>query len=95
VASLDETTGLTAAERTMRASLAANISWANTDDREARTRKAREAQFTKYEKKVDPEGELTPEERHRRAESLRRAHMTRMALASAKARRLRREGGTA
>jgi hypothetical protein len=76
----------------MRASLAADISWANTDDREARTRAARQAQFEKYEKQVDPEGRLTPEERARRAENLRRAHMTRMALASAKARRLRKDG---
>ena len=95
MASLDEQTGLTAAERARRASLAANISWAVTDDREARTRPAREARFKSFEQQVDPDGKLTPAERTRRAENLRRAHMTRMALASAKARRLRARGGAA
>ena len=38
-------------------------------------------------REVDPEGVLAPDELARRVDSLRRAHMTRMALASARARR--------
>jgi hypothetical protein len=38
---------------------------------------------------VDPEGVLAPDERSRRAESLMRAHMLRLARASARARRRR------
>ncbi|MGF2945831.1 hypothetical protein ACQV26_11935 [Mycobacterium sp. Lab-001] len=42
---------------------------------------------------VDPDGELTPEERARRAEHARKAHFKRLALKSAKARRRRTELG--
>jgi hypothetical protein len=40
-----------------------------------------------WERKVDPEGVLTPEERQRRATAAKSEHYARLALASAKARR--------
>jgi hypothetical protein len=86
---LTEQTGLTAAERSMRARIAANTRWARTEDRSAATRPAREAIFAKFEREVDPEGTLLPQERAKRAENLYKAHMQRMQLKSAQARRRR------
>jgi hypothetical protein len=86
-------TGLTPSERTLRAQLAANTGWAFTEDRSARTAPARRAAFAKFEQAVDPDGVLPAEERARRAENLRRAHLQQMALRSAKVRRLRKAGG--
>lgn len=85
--------GMTPAERTMRARLGAHASWAKTEDRTARTAAARRAAETRFERLVDPEGTLDPAERHRRAEHARQAHMQRLALASARARRLRAQVG--
>ena len=78
---------LSPTERTMRASLASHTSWANTNDPVARTAPARAAFLDRFEKAVDPTGELPPDERARRAEHARRAYMTGLALKSAKARR--------
>jgi hypothetical protein len=80
---------LTPSERTQRARLAANIGWAFTQDRSARTEPARRAAFARFEKLVDPDRVLPVAERAKRAESLRKAHLQRMALRSAKARRTR------
>jgi hypothetical protein len=80
---------LTPSERTLRARMAAYQSWAQTDDRAARTAPARKAAMDRYEREVDPDGTLNPAERARRAEQAMRAHMTRMALKSAQARRKR------
>jgi hypothetical protein len=44
---------------------------------------------SKFEREVDPEGVLTPEERSRRAERALRAHMLRLSKKSAEARRAR------
>src|ERR1700677_2632291 len=52
------------------------ISWSRTTDRSARTRLAREAFLRRFEREVDPEGKLPPEERRRRAEH---AYMLRLA----------------
>jgi hypothetical protein len=80
---------LTPIERSMQGRLAAHESWAYTPDRLARTAAARNAAEHRFEKLVDPDGILPPEERAKRAENAKQAHMTRMALAAAKARRLR------
>jgi hypothetical protein len=53
------------------------------------TRAAREQFLAKFEKEVDPEGLLPPEERQRRAKAALRAHMARLAGKSATARRRR------
>jgi hypothetical protein len=59
----------------MRARIAAEISWSRTADRSARTRPARQAFFRRFERQVDPDGKLPPEERARRAEHALRAYM--------------------
>lgn len=86
------TTGLTPAERTLRAQLAAHTSWAGTDDRPARTRAARAKFDERFEREVDPDGVLPPAERARRAENARQAYFARLALKSAQARRARKGG---
>lgn len=79
---------MTASERSMRASIAANARWANTD-RRTESERARRAQLDRFEVEVDPDGTLDPDERARRADNARRAHMQRLALKSAQARRAR------
>lgn len=75
---------LTPAERTLRARLAAHAGHAQG---KTNTAPARAAFRERFEKEVDPEGELDPNERARRAEHALKAHMTGLALKSAKARR--------
>lgn len=43
--------------------------------------------LAKFEAQVDPDGSLSPEERHLRAENARKAHFARLALKSARSRR--------
>ncbi|MET9025616.1 hypothetical protein ABZW96_08315 [Nocardia sp. NPDC004168] len=86
----------TPVERTLQARIAAHESWAKTSDRAARTAKARAAMASKFDRIVDPDGLLSPEERAYRADQARKAHYTRLALKSAQARRRRgrdRRGG--
>lgn len=73
----------TTAERQLVASIAAHSSWANTEDRAARTAPARAALDQKFldEAGGDPQ----------RAEHLRAAYYKRLALKSAQARRRKRE----
>lgn len=77
---------LTAAERTLRARLAAHSKWATHDPLEG-TAKARAAFLNRFEQEVDPTGALDPAERRRRAEHARKAYFARLALKSAQARR--------
>lgn len=79
---------MTEAERKLAASIAAHESWARTPDRSARTAPARAALMARFEAEVDPDGVLPPQERQRRAEHLRRAYFQRLALKSARSRRL-------
>lgn len=74
-------------ERTLQARVAAHTSWANTDDRTARTANARQAFRDRFENEVDPDGVLSVAERARRADSARKAYFTRLALKSAQSRR--------
>lgn len=76
-------------ERRLSATIAAHESWANTTDRSARTAPARAALMARFEREVDPDGTLPPDERARRAEHKRKAYFGRLALKSAKARRAR------
>ena len=55
--------------------IAAEISWACTHDRAARTRPARESFLMRFEKEIDPDGTLPPEERQQRAEHAKRAYI--------------------
>jgi rubrerythrin len=75
--------------RSMRGRIAALESWARTEDRSARTWPGRKAAMDKFEREVDPEGKLTIQERAKRAEWARKAHMQRLALKSAAARQRR------
>lgn len=74
-------------ERRLSARIAAHESWAHTPDRSARTAPARAALMGKFETEADPDGTLSPAERARRAEHLRKAYFARLALKSARARR--------
>jgi hypothetical protein len=78
---------LTPAERSLRSKMASHLSWAQTDDRTARTAPARAGFMARFEREVDPEGVLPPAERARRAEQLMRAHMAKLSLAASKAKR--------
>jgi hypothetical protein len=85
----DVPTCLSPAERSLRASNAAITRWVNERDRTAATAAARAAQQHQREDEVDPNHELSPQERAKRAQQLQRLHMQRMALKSAQARRRR------
>lgn len=76
-------------DRVLQARIAAHASWAKTEDRAARTAKARRALMDKFERAVDPDGLLSPEERAFRAEHARKEHYLRLSRKSAQARRRR------
>jgi len=65
-----------------------------THDSRDVTAPARASFLACFERAVDPAGELTPEERGRRAGHARRAHFLQLALRSADLRRARREGAS-
>lgn len=67
-----------ATKKNINAKIAAEMSWARTQDRSARTRPAREAFLKRFEREVDPDGKLPPDERARRAKHALRAHMLRL-----------------
>lgn len=90
---LDEKTGLTPEERVLRARLAAHSMHARNDSKKI-TAPARKAFLERFEHEVDPERRLHPEERGRRAEHALRAHMSRLALRSARTRRRGSSEGT-
>jgi hypothetical protein len=73
-------------DRALRARLAAHSKWANHDPIDG-TAAARAAFLDRFDRDADPEGTLPPAERARRAAHLRKAYFTRLALASARARR--------
>ena len=62
-------------------------SWARTEDRTARTAPAVRASMARFEREVDPEGKLSPEEREKRAAFARKAYFRRLAIKSHEARR--------
>jgi hypothetical protein len=76
---------LTPEEAALRGRIGALVLHSRRDPRET-TAKARAAFLANFERQVDPEGVLAPEERRRRAEYARRAHFARLALKSARAR---------
>ena len=68
-------------ERRIRAQIAAHARWAKAEREWARDRV-----LQRFAKEVDPDGVLSPDERCRRAENARNAHMLRMRLAASRAR---------
>ena len=75
-------------EQSLRGRLAAHILHARRDPRQT-TANARAAFLARFEREVDPTGELDPTERRRRAEHARREYFARLAVASVQARRAR------
>lgn len=83
---------LTPRERSLRARIGAHALHSTHDPTDT-TANARAAFLARFEHEVDPERLLPEEERKRRAEHARKAHMARLALASIRARRSRQGGG--
>jgi len=83
----------TPAERSLRARLAAYHMHARHDTR-VTSAPGRAAFLARFDAEVDPDSRLDPEERRRRAEHARSAYFTRLALASAAARRASRASRT-
>lgn len=77
---------MTPADRIMRARLAAYSLHAQG---KTNTGPAKAAFDARFEHEVDPDGVLSPAERSKRAAAARKAYFTRLALASARARRSR------
>ena len=87
------TQGVSPGEQSLRGRLAAHVLHARRDSRET-TAKARAAFLARFEREVDPDGVLDPNERRRRAEQARRAYFARLSLAALEARRARRAAQT-
>lgn len=79
---------LTPVERQLRARMGGHACHAKHDSTQI-TAPARAAFLAKFERQVDPDGTLTPEERARRAEHARQQYFAGLALKSATARRKR------
>lgn len=79
---------LTPGERSLRARIGGYAMHARNNARET-TANGRAAFLARFERLADPEERLPPAERQRRAQQLRSAYFARLALASAKARRVR------
>lgn len=71
----------------MIASLAAHRRWAATENRTAATAPARKAFEARFDRQVDPDNVLPPQERARRSANARRAYFIGLALRSARVRR--------
>jgi hypothetical protein len=78
------------AEMALRGRIGAYRLHATHDPRET-TAPARSAFLARFEREVDPDGSLSPQERQRRALAARKAYFARLALKSAKKRARRRE----
>ena len=76
---------MTPEQRQLRARMAAHVLHSRIDST-AHTQPARRAFLARFEDQVDPERALPAEERSRRAEHAKRAHMQALAMKSAKAR---------
>jgi hypothetical protein len=79
-------------DRVLRARMAAHLLHAQISDETEHTAPARAAFLSRFERKVDPEGVLDPQERARRAEHAKKAYFLKLALASKKARANKRRG---
>jgi hypothetical protein len=78
---------LTPEQRTQRARIAADASWARTEDPAARTAPAQQAARDRFERGIREEFPgLSDEQYARMAEHARRAYFTRLAFESSKAR---------
>jgi hypothetical protein len=85
---------LSPAQRSLQARLAAHVLHARYSAEELLAKAHYEAHVGRYEREVDPDGTLSAEERARRVESAKKAHMTRLALASSRARAERKQAAS-
>jgi hypothetical protein len=85
---------LTSEQRSALARVAAHVLHSQVDGT-AHTAPARKAFLSRFERDVDPKGELDPAERTRRAEHAKKAYFGRLSIKSADARRRRKGGGEA
>ena len=76
---------MTPAERSLRGRIGAAVLHATHDSREL-TAAGRKAFADRFEREVDPDGTLAPEERRKRAKAAKSAYFSRLALKSLKAR---------
>jgi hypothetical protein len=76
---------LSESQRKLRARLA-GLTRSSLYDGKTVTAKARQTFLDQFEERVDPDKQLPTAERARRAEAARKAHFTRLAMKSAKAR---------
>lgn len=74
-------------QRSLAGSIAAQTRWLKETDRTAAAKRGMDGLLAKFEREVDPEGVLSSAERRARALAARKLHMTRLALASSKARK--------
>jgi hypothetical protein len=74
-------------ETSSHARAAVHQSWANTIDRAARTAPARAAYLAKLEQAVDPDGRMTPRDRAKAAENLRRVRLEKASQKAARKRK--------
>ena len=79
-------------DRALRARMAAHVLHAQVSDEAEHTAPARAAFLSRFEREIDPDGLLDPDERARRAEHAKKAYFLRLALASRKARANRKQG---
>jgi hypothetical protein len=78
---------LSPSERRLRAQVAANARWAR-EDRGLASERQRRVMLTRFEDQVDPDRSLSSAERAQRAANAMAEHMARLALRSARARRV-------
>lgn len=76
-------------QRRLAAEVAVHTSWANTKDRTARTAPGTKAFMDRFERQVDPDGEMDPATRAKAAENAKKAYFKALALKSLKVRRQR------
>jgi hypothetical protein len=68
-----------ASKHSINGRIGAEVSWSRTRDRSARTRPARQKFLERFEREVDPDGKLPPDERRVLADHALRAYMLRLA----------------
>jgi hypothetical protein len=78
---------LTDHQRHLRAKIAGYESWANTENRSARTAPARAARRRKLEQRIDPEGVIAPAELKARADAAEKAELARTSFLASKKQR--------
>jgi hypothetical protein len=77
--------------RVLHARMAAHTLHARVEDPTAHTAPARKVFLSRFEREVDPEGLLEPQERARRAEHAKKAYFLKLAAASSKSRSKKRQ----